>query len=123
MFVLGRSIGTGIAVKLSTSRCPAGVFLVSPFTSIKDVVVNIVGSCLAVLCKQRFDSFGNSRNPKTKYLVLHGDKDELIPSSQGQKLSERLCGKFELLENQTHNRMDNNLIVNKIREFMDNNHL
>ncbi len=44
IFIIGRSIGTSPAIYLSSKRKPAGLCLMSPFTSIRAVVQNMAGS-------------------------------------------------------------------------------
>jgi len=43
IFVIGRSIGTGVAVNLCTKRKPGMLMLISPFTRITDIAKSIVG--------------------------------------------------------------------------------
>ena len=44
---MGRSIGSGPVSHLGKVRKPGAIILVSPFTSIKDVVKNMVGDLMA----------------------------------------------------------------------------
>jgi len=52
--VVGRSIGTGPATYLSKYRKVGVVVLISPFSSIRNIAKNIVGSFLGFLVKDRF---------------------------------------------------------------------
>jgi esterase/lipase len=53
MYIFGRSIGTSPALFLASKRKPAGLFLMSPFTSIRAVAQNIVGNIFKFLISER----------------------------------------------------------------------
>lgn len=53
IFILGRSIGSGPALYLSSKRKAAGLILLSPFTSIQAVAENLVGGLLKYLVSER----------------------------------------------------------------------
>jgi acetyl esterase/lipase len=53
VYVLGRSIGTGPSVYLCSKRKPAGLILISPFTSIRAVAENLVGTFLKFVVSER----------------------------------------------------------------------
>mmetsp|Transcript_19514 Transcript_19514/g.43161 ORF Transcript_19514/g.43161 Transcript_19514/m.43161 type:complete len:86 (+) Transcript_19514:401-658(+) len=78
IFVIGRSIGTGIAVNLCTKRKPGAVILISPFTCIADIAKNIVGA-LSILVKDSFNSLERCHMITCPCLIMHGIFDELIP--------------------------------------------
>ena len=56
MYIFGRSIGTGPSVYLSSKRKPAGLILMSPFTSVRAVAENIVGNLLKFVVSERYYS-------------------------------------------------------------------
>jgi hypothetical protein len=53
LYILGRSIGSGPSVYLSSKRRPAGLVLISPFTSIRAVAENLVGNLLKFAVSER----------------------------------------------------------------------
>lgn len=53
VYILGRSIGTGPSVYLCSKRKPAGLILMSPFTSIRAVAENLVGTVLKYVVSDR----------------------------------------------------------------------
>ncbi|OWV74205.1 alpha/beta hydrolase [Rhizobium sp. N122] len=85
--VLGRSLGTGVAVNTAGQRPAAGVILVSPYLS----VLSVAQTCypflpVELLLKDPFRSdlkIGKVNQPK---LFLHGRLDDSIPLSSGQAL-------------------------------------
>lgn len=73
--------------------------LISPFTSIKCVAKNIAGVFGEVLVRQRFDNLAKIKHVAAPILLVHGDKDTLIPLAQSEILARRLnlssCGGAE----------------------------
>jgi hypothetical protein len=53
LYILGRSIGSGPAVYVSSKKKPAGLVLISPFTSIRAVAENLVGNLLKFAISER----------------------------------------------------------------------
>ncbi|CEM05509.1 unnamed protein product [Vitrella brassicaformis CCMP3155] len=79
IFIMGRSIGTGPAVYLgSLFGDAAGVILVSPFLSIKEVVRSNVGF-VANFIKERFPNYKHIQKVRAPLLLIHGQSDTLIP--------------------------------------------
>jgi hypothetical protein len=85
----GESLGTGVAVRLAVERPVAGVILESPYTSTAAVAERVYGLFpvrLVMLDQFRSDEIvGRLRAP---LLVLHGDRDVIIPVEQGERLYE-----------------------------------
>jgi len=61
----------------------------SPFTSIKDVAYNLVGS-LSVLITDHFNNLECMKNIKCPVLFIHGEDDQLIPNTHSSKLLDAL---------------------------------
>ncbi len=88
---LGRSLGAAVAVELAAAlprkEQPAGVILVSPFTSIKDMaLVRNRYNPLRFLIPDRFNNLARIGQIQQPLLVIHSDVDEVVPVSQGQQL-------------------------------------
>lgn len=87
--VMGRSLGTGVAVNTAAQRPAAGVILVSPYLSVLSVAQRHYPYLpVQLLLKDPFRSdlnIGKVRQPK---LFLHGRLDDSIPLSSGQALYE-----------------------------------
>ncbi len=54
IIIFGRSIGSGPATHLAANRNPGILILMSPFTSLRDVVSNMAGKFLSYAIKERF---------------------------------------------------------------------
>ena len=54
VLIMGRSIGSGPATFLAKKKNAGGLILMSPFTSLRDVVKGFSGSLLSYLVRERF---------------------------------------------------------------------
>lgn len=98
----GRSLGGAVAARLAREReGVAGVVLESTFTSLED----IAASAYALLprfffrrLRGRFDTRDAVRGLRAPLLVVHGDRDRLIPSAMGRELADLGPGSVELVE-------------------------
>ena len=86
---LGRSLGAAVAVELATESPPAGMVLISPFSSVSDMA-RLAFPYLPVgwLLKDRYDSISRIRNLQIPLLIIHGAQDETVPFKQGRLLFE-----------------------------------
>ena len=85
----GRSLGAAVAVWLATHHQPSGLILESPFTSVKDMAKKAFPLLpLHLLVRTKYDSLSKIGKVSCPLLVLHGERDEIVPISQGQKLHE-----------------------------------
>lgn len=83
----GRSLGAAVAVDLALGHPPPGLILESPFLSVQAMAHRTVpGSGL--LFKTRFDSLEKIGRLRTPLLVLHGERDEIVPPEHGRRLVE-----------------------------------
>jgi fermentation-respiration switch protein FrsA (DUF1100 family) len=86
----GRSLGTGVAVELATHYPPYGLILESPFLSIQDMAKRAYPILsLLPLLRTRYDSVGKIGKLEVPILVLHGDRDDIIPFEAGRTLFEK----------------------------------
>jgi len=85
----GRSLGAAIAVEAARRHPPAGLILETPFTSIKDMArVTLPLLPVGALLRTRYDSLSKIREVRVPLLVLHGDRDDVVPYEQGRRLFE-----------------------------------
>jgi uncharacterized protein len=86
----GQSLGTGVAVEMARRGHGSRMVLLSPYTSMVDMVaavVPVVGRAVIVL--DRYDSWSKAPGIEMPVLIFHGSQDELIPMQMGQRLSQR----------------------------------
>ena len=88
----GESLGSGIAVSLAMDAAFDGghfkaVVLESPFSSIVDAArVHYPFLPVGILLKDRFESTPRISAIRAPLLVVHGDKDDIVPIKLGKKL-------------------------------------
>lgn len=102
--IFGRSIGTGPAISLAVQYKVSGLILVAPFLSIKELVNDTLG-VVSYLVEERFPSKDRMHLVRSPALIIHGQKDALIPCRHGTLLYE-LCRSRKLLvcpEGMEHN--------------------
>lgn len=85
--IFGRSIGTGPAISLAVQYKVAGLILIAPFLSIKELLNEAVGP-LSYLVDERFPSKERMHLIRSPVLIIHGRKDTLIPYRHGVSLYE-----------------------------------
>lgn len=104
--IFGRSIGTGIASYLAEDcKDVGGLILHSPFISIKSLAYEYIGWA-NIFVFERFNTLKRIRSYKNPLLIIHADKDEVVPLSHGitifdqAKISDKL---FVLQLKSNHN--------------------
>jgi len=85
----GESLGSGLAVYLAARRAVAGVVLEAPFTSVAAAAQHRYPFVPAVyLVRDRFDSLSRIGQVTAPLLVLHGERDMIVPVRHGRALLE-----------------------------------
>lgn len=85
VMILGRSIGTGPAIALAAEHGVAGLILVSPFISVREVCREKLGP-LAYMIEERFPNRDRIPMSRSPCLIVHGKKDTMIPHRHGSEL-------------------------------------
>ncbi len=87
--LIGESIGGAVAVDLARRVPVAGLILQSTFTSAWEMAKTMLPvGLLQPLSRIRFDSAAKLRLIRCPTLVIHGDRDEIVPFRMGQELFE-----------------------------------
>eukprot|EP00286_Rhodomonas_abbreviata_P021241 CAMPEP_0181308882 /NCGR_PEP_ID=MMETSP1101-20121128/11714_1 /TAXON_ID=46948 /ORGANISM="Rhodomonas abbreviata, Strain Caron Lab Isolate" /LENGTH=276 /DNA_ID=CAMNT_0023415323 /DNA_START=763 /DNA_END=1593 /DNA_ORIENTATION=- len=86
--IYGRSIGTGPAINAAAKGLVGGVILVSPYTSIREIVQEHVGSVISWLTAGSSDwhNLAMMAEVQCPVLLIHGTTDEIIPASHSKAL-------------------------------------
>jgi hypothetical protein len=108
--LLGSSIGSGVAVfvalEAQKSGTPvAGVILQSPFDSLANVAIRHFPVFPRFLLKHRFDSMSRIASIECPVLVMHGDRDDIVPIDHARTLhaAARTARPFQTIEGAGHN--------------------
>jgi pimeloyl-ACP methyl ester carboxylesterase len=86
--VLGESLGGGVALALSLEHPPRGLVLQSAFTGVRDMARHHYPFIPRALVPDAYPSLASIGGLRAPLLVLHGERDEVVPPSQGQALFE-----------------------------------
>jgi pimeloyl-ACP methyl ester carboxylesterase len=87
VFALGRSLGSGVAVRLAAQRPLAGVILVAPFDSLTTVAQRYYPYLpVKWLLRHRFDSVSLAPRIDLPMLCLIAARDEIIPPAHAERL-------------------------------------
>lgn len=85
--VMGRSLGSGVAVHLAARRPVAGVILVSPYDSVKSLAQAIYPFLpVGLLLKHPFDSLSLAGAMRAPLLCLAAENDRVIPRAHSRRL-------------------------------------
>jgi uncharacterized protein len=86
--LMGRSLGTGVAVQVAARRPVKGLILVTPFDSLVSVARQHYPFLpVSLLLKHRFDSLSLAPQQSQPALFLVAASDEVVPNSSSQRLS------------------------------------
>jgi pimeloyl-ACP methyl ester carboxylesterase len=85
--VIGRSLGSGVAVYLATVRVVDKLVLVTPYDSIAYIAQSSMPLFpVSLLIKDRYDSWRLAGGLKNQTLTLLAEHDEVIPRASSEKL-------------------------------------
>ena len=102
----GQSLGTGVAVVLASKGWGTRMALLSPYTSLPAAAARGVFRAFPVslLMRDRFDSVSLAPRIRQPVLVLHGERDEVIPFELGRALAGSFpAARFVRVEGAGHN--------------------
>ena len=104
--VMGRSLGTTIAVYLAANRPVKAVVLTSPLDSLTEVAKGHIPLVpLSLILKYRFASIELAPDIKTRVLISIAMEDEIVPPKHSERLFEDWVGEKEIIyiEGRHHN--------------------
>jgi uncharacterized protein len=104
--LMGRSLGSGVAVYVAAHRHVRGVILVTPFDSLLNVARHHYPVLpVKFLLKHPFDSAALAPGIKTPALVLIGRQDNIIPNQRSARLAQLWGGTVDtvVLDGVGHN--------------------
>ncbi len=112
LVLVGRSLGTGVAVELAQRGHGCALVLVSPYTSIVDLGRKMVGPLAPLLVADPFDSLSRIGRVKVPVVAIHGTADTLIPFEHGKRIiAAAPRGKLVPVEGRGHNDLDEGALL------------
>ena len=104
--LLGRSLGSGVAVNLSVKRDVAGLILVTPYDTIENVAMEHFPKILVkMILRDKYRSIEYSKNIKAPALLLAAEKDRVIPPKHAEELYKHISSdkKMIIIKDTGHN--------------------
>jgi fermentation-respiration switch protein FrsA (DUF1100 family) len=92
VFYLGESLGGAVAIDLALERPPAGLVLLSAFTGVRELARLHYRFFPAALVPDAYPGLRRIPELQAPLLVLHGDRDDIVPLSQGRALFDAARG-------------------------------
>ena len=121
MVVYGESLGSGVAIQLVAERKVAALVLDAPYTSIVDVaLLSYPYLPVRPLLIDRYESDRHIKGVKVPVLVLHGERDAVIPVRMGKTLHEMVPGpkKLALFPDGGHVYLDDHGVVELVTGWL-----
>ena len=88
--LFGRSLGVGVAVEMATRHRVRGVVLESGFTSVREMSnassLSVLSIIFLPLLDARYDSLSKIGSALSPVMVIHGDRDDMVPFEMSEKL-------------------------------------
>jgi len=85
LVLFGRSLGAAVAAEMATRIDCAALILETPFASIREMARDVFPFLpIGPLLRTRYDVVEKIRRIKSPLLVLHGERDEVVPFNQGK---------------------------------------
>lgn len=85
--VMGRSLGTGVAIRLASQRPASRLLLITPFDSLQTIAARQLPFLpIKWLLKDKFESSTYAARIKVPTLLIAAEQDEIIPRSSTEAL-------------------------------------
>lgn len=92
VLVIGRSLGSGVAVRLASIRPVSRLVLVTPYDSLQELAVaQFPYVPVRWMLSDKFESWRYAPQVKAPTLILEAEKDEVIPNASTQLLLTRFA--------------------------------
>jgi len=121
LILSGRSIGCAIALAVTKKYSTHSAVLLSPFISLKKIARDMYGSCAEAMIKEAFDNEEICRQITCPLLIIHGEKDALVPYQHSLQLLSRCQSycRLKVVENMTHTKFNFRLdFITHFAKFM-----
>ena len=122
--IIGRSLGTTVAVNTSQEKKLKGVILITPLTSGSEMAIAMGMKSLTSVAGDSYNSLGKINNLNSPILIIHGTDDEVVPYYMGESLFKAYNGIKNIItiEKGDHNNLQNinpKLFWGEIEKFIN----
>ena len=98
LVLYGESLGAAVAIRIAAEGLGQRLVLEAPFTSVTDLLqAQYPGEDLAHLVTQKWDSLAAVPRVTLPLLVVHGDRDRLVPFEMGRRIHDRAGSRVKRL--------------------------
>lgn len=97
VFLYGRSLGSAVAVEVANDLPFAGLILITPIASGKEVAENAGYGPLVSLIGNPFNNLEKIKTVNLPILIIHGDRDKVLPIEMGKALNGAAKNRSELI--------------------------
>lgn len=124
LMVGGSSLGTFCAVHLAAQGRGERLLLKAPLTStLAAARRSFPWLPVGWILRHRFDSLANAPKVQCPTLIVHGERDSLVPISMGRELCDAIAGPARLLAVAGHGHNDDSLsptgpVAAEVRDFL-----
>jgi len=122
IILYGESLGSGVAVEIGKENNFNSIILESPFTSIENSAkIYYPYLPVSLLLKDRYDSINKIKMINTPILIMHGEKDDVVPFSMGKELFEKANSPKQsyFTPHDDHMMEFNSSLLQKIKDFIE----
>lgn len=121
--ILGRSLGSGVAVYLASQRPVSGLVLVTPYDSLVNVAQGHFPYLpVGLLMRDRFDSVSRARDVAAPVLAVIAKQDDIIPGARSAALVAAFPAnqvRVEVIPGVGHNTLDESpAYLEAVRAFL-----
>lgn len=107
VLIVGRSLGSGIAVQVASQRPVIRLVLITPYDGLKDIAANEYPFLpVGLLLKDKFESWRYAAKITAPTLIIAVGNDELVPRSSTDRLKTRFkdgVARYVVIPNAGHN--------------------
>ncbi|MES2945784.1 MAG: alpha/beta hydrolase [Pseudomonadota bacterium] len=108
----GRSLGSGVAIRLASQRPVSRLALITPYNSIEEIAAGQFPYIpVRWLLKDKFESWRYAKNIRVPTLLLAAEADEMIPAASTQRLLTNFApgiARLVVLQGEGHNTLSEN---------------
>lgn len=105
--VIGRSLGSGVALQVASRRPLAGLVLVTPFDSLRELAQQQFPVFpIGLLLRDKYESWRYAPQVKAPTLILAAGQDEIVPAASTRRLLSRFApgvASMRVIEGAGHN--------------------
>lgn len=121
--IFGRSLGSAVAIHISQHRSFKNLILITPLTSGKEMASAMGLGFLKFMVGNSYNSLEKINNINCRVLIIHGDRDEVVPYHMGERLFQAYNGDKHMvtIEGGRHNdlqEVDAELYWGEIDKFL-----